>query len=96
MRHQVFDEILVLIARDFAQVELWLVVFFLRDDSAQTFVDRFIDTARRDIMFAIVFFLNLAATARFVDRQAHAIGHIVAVHDHLAIDVARSPADRLN
>ena len=39
---------------------------------------------------------NVAAALRLVDGPLHRIGHAVGVEDHLGVDVAGRPADRLD
>ena len=47
-------------------------------------------------MFAVVGHLQAAAAVGLGDGAAHGPGHLVGVHDDLAPEVARGPANRLN
>ena len=51
---------------------------------------------RVDAVLLVVRELLLAPAHRLGDRVAHRVGHLVGVHDHLAVDVARGAADRLD
>src|ERR1700674_2766082 len=49
-----------------------------------------------DAVLPVVDELALTAPVGLRDRLPHRIGHLVGVHDHLAVDVAGRPADHLD
>ena len=51
---------------------------------------------RRDAVLLVVRLLHLAAAPRHADRLADRVGLLVGVEQHLAGDVARGAADRLD
>ena len=54
------------------------------------------DRLRRDAVLLVVGELDLAPAVGLVDRPLHRVGHLVGVQDHLGVDVAGGPADRLD
>src|SRR5439155_423322 len=58
--------------------------------------NRLANADRRDAMRLVVRLLFGAPTVRLVNSSPHALGQIVGVHDHVAVDVPRGAADRLN
>ena len=59
-------------------------------------MDLLADRLGLDAVLAIVRHLRLSPAVGLADRARHRLGHDVGVHDHLALDVARRAADRLN
>ena len=58
--------------------------------------DLLADGLRVDAVLGVVLELLLAPAVGLRDRVPHRVGHLVGVHDHLAVDVARGPADHLD
>src|SRR5581483_5975503 len=54
------------------------------------------DRLRVDAVLAVERHLDLAAALGFGDGRAHRVGHLVRVHEHLAVDVAGRAPDRLD
>ena len=54
------------------------------------------DRDRRDPVLLVVGELHRAAAVRLVERALDRLGLLVGVHQHLAVDVARRAADRLD
>ena len=59
-------------------------------------VDALDDRRRLDPVLEVVGGLDRPAAVRLVDRDLHRLGHPVGVHDDLAADVPRRPADHLD
>src|SRR5919202_2641604 len=58
--------------------------------------NRLANASRRDAVSLVVRLLLGAPAVRLVDGSAHALGHLVGVHDHVSVDVPRRAADGLN
>ena len=58
--------------------------------------DAFDDAFWFDAMLKIIGFLDATPPFGFVDRVLHRWSHIVAVHQHRAVNVPRRSANRLN
>ena len=54
------------------------------------------DRLRRDAVLLVVGELDRAPAVRLVERLLDRLGLLVGVHEHLAVDVARGAADRLD
>ena len=58
--------------------------------------DRLADGLRVDAVLDVVGLLQAPAAVGLGDGPLHRVGDLVGVHDHLAVDVAGGPADRLD
>ena len=58
--------------------------------------DALLDRCRRDPVLLVVGELDGAAAVRLVERAVDRLGHLVGVHQHLAVRVPRRAADRLD
>ena len=55
-----------------------------------------LDRDGRDAVLGVVGELLVAASARLLERVGDRLGVLVGVHQHLAVDIARGAADRLD
>ena len=57
---------------------------------------RLADRLRIDAVLGVVRLLQPAPAVRLAERPLHRVRHLIGVHDHLTLDVAGRPADRLD
>src|SRR5215208_2627054 len=65
-------------------------------DAVRDVFDFFDDAAGHDAVSLVVRDLQSAAPVGLVNRRFHRPGHGIGVHDHLPVDVAGRPSNRLN
>jgi hypothetical protein len=67
-----------------------------RPEGRQDVGDGLADRLGVDVVLAVVLLLDPPPAVGLRDGPLHGVGHLVGVHDHLAVDVAGRPPHRLD